>query len=210
MLGGVDAGVLDRLAKVMGYMRVTAAGKPGKRLKKRDKLQMLEDGGGLAVRPLNGASHGPLSVLLACARCADGPMQPIITQCLDIGVSSFVPDSTWTTACGGPAGTRQAAEETADRTKAGPQSPPIVQQRPAAGDDSDDDEIFGGAGKDFEDPVAAAAKALEQNGAAVPNGSHTGAALFGSEARLADLPPGSTTRAHLNGSLMAQTYVSPG
>ena len=57
MLGGVDAGVLDRLAKVMGYMRVTAAGKPGKRLKKREKLQMLEGGGGLAVRPLNGAAR---------------------------------------------------------------------------------------------------------------------------------------------------------
>ena len=55
MLGGVDAGVMERLAKVMGYMRVTAAGKPGKRLKKREKLAMLAGGGGLAVRPLNGA-----------------------------------------------------------------------------------------------------------------------------------------------------------
>ena len=58
MLGGVDMGVMERLAKVMGHMRVTAAGKPGKRLKKRDKLAMLAGGGGLAVRPLNGADPG--------------------------------------------------------------------------------------------------------------------------------------------------------
>jgi len=69
MLGGVDAGVLERLAKVMGYMRVTAAGKPGKRLKKREKLQMLGGGGGgLAVRPLNGAAHKPI--------LPDNPLSP--------------------------------------------------------------------------------------------------------------------------------------
>ena len=63
-----------------------------------------------------------------------------------------------------------------------------------AGDDSDD-EIFGGAGKDFEDPVAAAAKAAERNGASAANGSETGAALVGSDISLADLLPGSITGA---------------
>jgi len=98
--------------------------------------------------------------------------------------------------CAPSVGTKQADKESSETPKAGLQSPTAVQQRAAAADDSDDDEIFGGAGKDFEDPVAAAAKALQQqNGAAATNGSHTGAALFGSEARLADLPPGSATGA---------------
>ncbi len=86
-MGGVDAGVMERLAKVMGYMRVTAAGKPGKRLKKREKLAMLAGGGTLAVRPLNGAHdrlrapHPPpqtalaltidcLSAFTSCGSCA--------------------------------------------------------------------------------------------------------------------------------------------
>ena len=95
-------------------------------------------------------------------------------------------------------GTKQVKPEPSETSKAGLESPPAAQQRVAAADDSDDDEIFGGAGKDFEDPVAAAAKALEQqNGTAAANGQHTGAALFGSDARLADLPPGSTKGARL-------------
>ena len=55
ILGGVDAAILERLAKVMSYMRVTAGVKPGKRLKKREKMRMLE-GGDFAVRPLAGAA----------------------------------------------------------------------------------------------------------------------------------------------------------
>jgi len=51
ILGGVDAAILERLAKVMSYMRVTAGAKPGKRLKKKDKMRMLE-GGDFSVRPL--------------------------------------------------------------------------------------------------------------------------------------------------------------
>jgi hypothetical protein len=41
MMGGVDGAVLERLAKIMGYMRVTPGAKPGKRLKKRDKQRLL-------------------------------------------------------------------------------------------------------------------------------------------------------------------------
>ena len=55
ILGGVDAAILERLAKVMSYMRVTAGVKPGKRLKKREKMRMLE-GSDFAVRPLAGAA----------------------------------------------------------------------------------------------------------------------------------------------------------
>lgn len=97
----------------------------------------------------------------------------------------------------GAAGTKQSAKEHSETPKAALQSPTAAQQHPAGADESDDDEIFGGAGKDFEDPVAAAAKAAQQNGTAAANGSATGAALFGSDARLADLPRGSTTGAHL-------------
>lgn len=44
VLGGMDGAVLERLAKIMGYMRVAPGAKPGKRLKKRDKQRMLEGG----------------------------------------------------------------------------------------------------------------------------------------------------------------------
>lgn len=54
MMGGVDAAILERLAKVMSYMHVTAGSKPGKRLKKRNKMRLLE-AGDVAMRPLNGA-----------------------------------------------------------------------------------------------------------------------------------------------------------
>ena len=76
-----------------------------------------------------------------------------------------------------------------------------AQQRSAEANDSDDDDIFSGAGKDFEDPVAAAARAREQTGAAAVNGHATGAALFGSDGRLADLPPSSTAG-------VSQTYFT--
>lgn len=38
--GGMDTAVLERMVKIMSYMR-GASGKPGK-LKKKDKLRMLE------------------------------------------------------------------------------------------------------------------------------------------------------------------------
>lgn len=56
VLGGMDGAVLERLAKIMGYMRVAPGAKPGKRLKKRDKQRMLEGG----VVP-SGSSGGALA-----------------------------------------------------------------------------------------------------------------------------------------------------
>ena len=41
-MGVVDGAVLERLAKIMGYMRTAPGAKPGKRLKKREKRAMLE------------------------------------------------------------------------------------------------------------------------------------------------------------------------
>lgn len=43
MMGGLDANVLERLAKIMSYMRPSVAGKPGKRLKRKDKMRILGD-----------------------------------------------------------------------------------------------------------------------------------------------------------------------
>ena len=63
----VDAPVLERLAKILGYMRVAGTGQSGKRLKRKDKLRMLEaleqqdrpDGPGTtAAAPLAALSHG--------------------------------------------------------------------------------------------------------------------------------------------------------
>ena len=94
------------------------------------------------------------------------------------------------------AGTKQPSVEMGETPSASAAPAAMAQQQPAtAANDSDDDDIFQGAGKDFEDPVAAAARAREQNGAAPPNGNATGVGLFGSDGRLADLPPGSTTGA---------------
>lgn len=56
-MGTVDANVLERIAKIMSYMRPTLVGKSGKRLKRKDKLRMLADGG---EAPLNGHQHGSL------------------------------------------------------------------------------------------------------------------------------------------------------
>lgn len=73
-MGGVDAAILERLAKVMSYMRVTAGSKPGKRLKKKDKMRLLE-AGDVAMRPLNSA---PLSEPAPCGEIS----QPLSTaQC---------------------------------------------------------------------------------------------------------------------------------
>ncbi len=57
-MGGVDGNLLERLAKIMSYMRPNAGGKPGKRLKRKDKLQLL---GASALPPLAGigALKGP-------------------------------------------------------------------------------------------------------------------------------------------------------
>ncbi len=102
-----------------------------------------------------------------------------------LGLTCPVPES---------AGTKQPSLELGGSPTA-TAAPAMAQQRTAAANDSDDDDIFQGAGKDFEDPVAAAARARDQNGAAAPNGTAAGVGLFGSDGRLADLPPGSTTGA---------------
>ncbi|KAK9916318.1 hypothetical protein WJX75_001184 [Coccomyxa subellipsoidea] len=52
LMGGVDGKLLERLAKIMSYMRPSAGGKPGKRLKRKDKLQLL--GAASALPPLAG------------------------------------------------------------------------------------------------------------------------------------------------------------
>ena len=57
MLGSTDGNVLERIAKIMSYMRPALVGKSGKRLKRKEKLRMLADGG---EAPLNGHLHGSL------------------------------------------------------------------------------------------------------------------------------------------------------
>ena len=57
MMGTVDGNVLERIAKIMSYMRPALVGKSGKRLKRKDKLRMLADG---SEAPLNGHLHGSL------------------------------------------------------------------------------------------------------------------------------------------------------
>ena len=52
-MGGVDGAVLERLAKIMGYVRVTPGAKPGKRLKKRDKQRLLAAAAPSGVRGLS-------------------------------------------------------------------------------------------------------------------------------------------------------------
>lgn len=74
ILGGVDATILERLAKVMSYMRVTAGAKPGKRLKKKDKMRMLE-GGDFSVRPLAGTHI--IYIWDQCTYCAMEPFGSI-------------------------------------------------------------------------------------------------------------------------------------
>lgn len=57
MLRSADGNVLERIAKIMSYMRPALVGKSGKRLKRKEKLRMLADGG---EAPLNGHLHGNL------------------------------------------------------------------------------------------------------------------------------------------------------
>jgi hypothetical protein len=59
-MGAVDAGMLERLAKIMAYMRPAGAGgKPGKRLKRKEKLSMLGEPAAAAPPP-NGGLIGSL------------------------------------------------------------------------------------------------------------------------------------------------------
>ena len=60
MMGTVDGGVLERIAKIMSYMRPALVGKTGKRLKRKDKLRMLANG---TEGQLNGHLHGTLKPL---------------------------------------------------------------------------------------------------------------------------------------------------
>lgn len=54
MLGAVDGTVLDRLAKIMSYMRPSERGKNSKKLRKKDKLAMLN--GQALDEDMNGAA----------------------------------------------------------------------------------------------------------------------------------------------------------
>jgi len=73
LMGGVDASVLERMAKIMTYMRPTAA---GKRLKRKDKLRLLGLHG-----PQNGtpraslaAAPAPFAPVRTCR--SEGPPRP--------------------------------------------------------------------------------------------------------------------------------------
>ena len=57
MMGTVDGSVLERIAKIMSYMRPALVGKSGKRMKRKDKLRMLANG---SEAPPNGNLHGTL------------------------------------------------------------------------------------------------------------------------------------------------------
>lgn len=61
MMGTVDGGVLERIAKIMSYMRPALVGKSGKRLKRKDKLRMLANS---SEGPLNGHLHGTLKPMV--------------------------------------------------------------------------------------------------------------------------------------------------
>lgn len=67
-MGGVDGAVLERLAKIMGYVRVTPGAKPGKRLKKRDKQRLLA---AAAAAPSGARSCPPGLLITAWARRVD-------------------------------------------------------------------------------------------------------------------------------------------
>lgn len=67
-MGGMDGAVLERLAKIMGYMRVAPGAKP-KKLKKRDKQRILE--GGAAP-----AGHGAAAAQNGHAAAANGAAEP--------------------------------------------------------------------------------------------------------------------------------------
>lgn len=70
MLGAVDGTVLDRLAKIMSYMRPSERGKNSKKLRKKDKLAMLN---GL---PLDEHANGAQANGHAEDANGAGPMPP--------------------------------------------------------------------------------------------------------------------------------------
>lgn len=65
----VDAPVLERLAKILAYTRVAGAGKPGKRLKRKDKLRMLE------VLDAQNTEHAAVHASDGLANGANGAVQ---------------------------------------------------------------------------------------------------------------------------------------
>ena len=64
----MDAPVLERLAKILGYMRVAGAGQSGKRLKRKDKLRMLE------ALEQQGRHEGDAAAAAAAAAAATAPL----------------------------------------------------------------------------------------------------------------------------------------
>lgn len=62
MLGVMDGAVLERVAKIMGYMK-TAPSAKGKKLKKRDKLRMLAGDSALAMPSGSGAHSAQADVI---------------------------------------------------------------------------------------------------------------------------------------------------
>ena len=85
-MGALDAPVLDRLAKVLSFVRIS--GKNGKKLKRKDKLRMLEAmdqaqlgghaNGGSAAHQANGDSAQP--PLPTCALPATPTPECVIEQ----------------------------------------------------------------------------------------------------------------------------------
>ena len=97
----VDAPVLERLAKILGYMRVSGSGQPGKRLRRKDKLRMLdalkqqdlaaEEMGGAAARTpagANGLSNGALKMPLPPTAAAK-----VASRCSPDSSSNFLQPS---------------------------------------------------------------------------------------------------------------------
>lgn len=75
-MGGVDGNLLERLAKIMSYMRPSVGGKPGKRLKRKEKLHMLGQAAGLPPLAGIGAlkasrTNGSVSPKSACQTLQD-------------------------------------------------------------------------------------------------------------------------------------------
>ncbi len=83
LMGGVDGSLLERLAKIMSYMRPSVGGKPGKRLKRKDKLQMLGQTTGLP--PLAG-----IGALKASRTNGSVSLAPVVI-CLSNSVQCVAP-----------------------------------------------------------------------------------------------------------------------
>ncbi|CAL8466768.1 g6304 [Coccomyxa elongata] len=76
LMGGVDGNLLERLAKIMSYMRPSVGGKPGKRLKRKDKLHMLGQTAGLP--PLAG-----IGALKASRTNGSATAEPVVVKPAD-------------------------------------------------------------------------------------------------------------------------------